>query len=51
MRATQVDSFAQAMQVRRSFPLWFYTNRYQALIVEGAKANPSFFDLNTEDSR
>ena len=51
MRATQVDSFAQAMQVRRKFPLWFHTARYQALIVEAAKANPSFFDLNTEDSQ
>ena len=51
MRATQVDSFAQAMQVKRKFPLWFYTSRYQKLIVEAAKANPSFFDLSTEDSQ
>lgn len=51
MRADHVDSFAQAMQVRRLFPLYFYTGKYQQLIVEAAKANPSFFDLNTEDSQ
>ena len=50
MRATQVDSFAQAMQFRRKFPLWFYTNRYQQLIVEGAKTNSAFFDVEQKEA-
>jgi hypothetical protein len=45
MRALQVDSFAQAIEVKRKFPNVFYTNRYQKLIVEAAKTNSAFFDV------
>jgi hypothetical protein len=50
MRALQVDSFAQAMEVRRKFPNVFYTNRYQQLIVEAAKTNPAFFDVELKEA-
>ncbi len=50
MRALSVDSFADALAVRRQFPNWFYTNRYQQLIVDAAKTNPAFFELNNKEN-
>lgn len=47
MRALSVDSFAEALAVRRLFPNWYYTNRYQQIIVDSAKSNPDFFEADT----
>ena len=40
-----VDSFQQALEVRRKFPQVFYTLNYQQIIVDTAKADPSFFEI------
>lgn len=40
-----VDSFQQALEVRRKFPNVYYTNNYQQIIVDAAKADPSFFEV------
>ena len=45
MRDLHVDSFVQALEVRRKYPNLFYTNKYQQLIVEATKTNPAFFDV------
>ena len=50
MRDLHVDSFAHALEVKRKFPLYFYTNKYQQLIVEAAKANPAFFDVEQKEA-
>lgn len=50
MHDLHVDSFVQALEVRRKSPNWFYTNRYQQLIVDAAKANPAFFELNNKEN-
>ena len=46
MATLKVDSFKQALEVRRKFPNIFYTLNYQQIIVHAAKDNPSFFDVN-----
>ena len=40
-----VDSFQQALEVRRKFPQVFYTLNYQQIILDAAKTNPSFFEV------
>lgn len=40
-----VDSFQQALEVRRKFPNVFYTLNYQQVIVDSGKADPSFFEI------
>ena len=40
-----VDSFQQALEVRKKFPNVFYTLNYQQIIVAAAKADPSFFEV------
>jgi len=50
MRDLHVDSFAHALEVKRKFPNVFYTNRYQKLIVEAAKTNPAFFDVEQKEA-
>ena len=40
-----VYSFKQALEVRRKFPQVFYTLNYQQVIVDAAKADPSFFEI------
>ena len=40
-----VDSFKQALEVRKKFPNLFYTLNYQKIIVDAAKADPSFFEI------
>ena len=47
MRALSVDSFAEALAVRRQFPNWYYTNRYQQIIIDAANSNPDFFNADT----
>jgi len=44
-----VDSFQQALEVRRKFPQVFYTLNYQQIIVAAAKADPSFFEVNEKE--
>ena len=40
-----VDSFQQALEVRKKFPQVFYTLNYQQIIIDAAKADPSFFEV------
>ena len=49
MHDLHVDSFVQALEVRRKYPNLFYTNKYQQLIVEATKTNPSFFEVNEKE--
>ena len=46
-----VDSFQQALEVRRKFPQVFYTLNYQQIIVAAAKANPAFFDVEQKEAQ
>ena len=50
MHDLHVDSFVQALEVRRKYPNLFYTNKYQQLIVEAAKTNPAFFDVAQKEN-
>ena len=50
MAKLKVDSFQQALEVRRKFPQVFYTLDYQQTIVDTAKADPSFFDVNEKEN-
>ena len=45
MAKLKVDSFKQALEVRKKFPNVFYTLNYQQIIVDAAKADPSFFEV------
>ena len=45
MAKLTVDSFKQALEVRKKFPQVFYTLNYQQVIVDAAKADPSFFEI------
>ena len=45
-----VDSFQQALEVRKKFPNVFYTLNYQQIIIDAAKANPTFFELNNKEN-
>ena len=45
-----VDSFKQALEVRKKFPNVFYTLKYQQIIVDSAKADPSFFEVNEKEN-
>ena len=40
-----VETFQQALEVRKKFPNIFYTLNYQQIIVATAKADPSFFEV------
>ena len=44
-----VNSFQQALEVRKKFPNVFYTLNYQQVLVDAAKANPSFFEVNEKE--
>ena len=50
MHDLHVDSFVQALEVRRKYPNLFYTNKYQQLIVEVAKINPAFFNVAQKEN-
>ena len=45
-----VDSFKQALEVRKKFPNVFYTLNYQQTIVDTAKADASFFEVNEKEN-
>ena len=45
-----VNSFQQALEVRRKFPNVYYTNNYQQIIIDGAKADPAFFDVEQKEN-
>lgn len=45
-----VDSFQQALEVRRKFPNLYYTLNYQQIIIDAAKANPAFFDVEQKEA-
>ena len=45
-----VNSFQQALEVRRKFPNVYYTNTYQQIIIDGAKADPLFFDVEQKEN-
>ena len=45
MATLKVDSFQQALEVRRKFPNVYYTNNYHQIIIDAAKADPSFFEV------
>ena len=44
-----VETFQQALEVRRKFPNIYYTLNYQQIIIDAAKANPSFFEVNEKE--
>lgn len=50
MAKLSVDSFQQALEVRRKFPNVYYTLNYQKVIIEAAKTNPAFFDVEQKES-
>ena len=50
MAKLTVDSFKQALEVRRKFPNVYYTNTYQQIIIDGAKADPAFFDVEQKEN-
>ena len=50
MATLKVDSFKQALEVRRKFPQIFYTLNYQQIILDAAKTNPAFFDVEQKEA-
>ena len=50
MAKLKVDSFKQALEVRKRFPNVFYTLNYQQVIVDSGKADPSFFEVNEKEN-
>jgi hypothetical protein len=45
-----VDSFQQALEVRKKFPQVFYSLNYQKIIIDAAKTNPAFFDVEQKEA-